>query len=102
MSDSTGIAGPGDAFDDETQPHHPKHRRDDVPVDAEPLLSLTTENGGLALGTTDGTIALYLGATATGALSWKKGVYDLEMIAPNGDVIRLVAGAVSVSREVTR
>ena len=70
--------------------------------DAEPLLSLTTENGGLALGTTDGTIALYLSATATGALGWKKGVYDLEMIAPNTDVIRLVAGSVAVSREVTR
>jgi hypothetical protein len=44
MSDSTGIAGPGDAFDDETQPHHPKHRREDVPVDAEPLLSEFGEN----------------------------------------------------------
>ena len=44
MSDSTGIAGPGDAFDDETQPHHPKHRRDDVPVDAEPRLSEFGEN----------------------------------------------------------
>ena len=32
------------AFDDETQPHHPKHRRDDVPVDAEPLLSEFGEN----------------------------------------------------------
>ena len=70
--------------------------------DAEPLLSLTTENGGITLGTTDGTIALYLSATDSAAIDWKKGLYDLELTAPNGDVTRLVAGSVEVSFEVTR
>lgn len=36
MSDSTQYPAPDSAIDDETHPHHPKHRRDDVPVDAEP------------------------------------------------------------------
>lgn len=48
MSDSAHFTGPESAFDDETQPHHPKHRRDDVPVDAqvpaEPLLGEFGEN----------------------------------------------------------
>ena len=38
MSDSTEFPQPDGAFDDETQPHHPRHRRDDAEVDDVPLL----------------------------------------------------------------
>ncbi len=38
MSDSTPTAGAHGSVDGGAQPHHPKHRRDDVPVDAEPAL----------------------------------------------------------------
>ena len=75
--------------------------RDKVTSDTA-LLSLTTENDGIILGGAAGTIALYVSAADTSAIAWKKGVYDLEMIAPNGDVRRLVAGSVEVSQEVTR
>jgi len=64
--------------------------------------TLTDANGGLTLGGAAGTISLYLSDTATTALTITSGVYDLELVAPGGDVTRLVQGGVSVSREVTR
>ena len=69
---------------------------------ATPLVSLTTENGGIALGGVAGTIELLITATATAAFTWTSAVYDLEIILANGDVRRLVYGLVTVSPEVTR
>lgn len=66
------------------------------------LATLTTENNGITLGGAAGTIVLYLSPTATADFDWESGVYDIEMIAPNDDVIRLVEGSVIVSPEVTR
>ena len=45
MSDAQQYPGPDAVVDDETQPHHhPKHRREGVPVDAEPILTEFGEN----------------------------------------------------------
>lgn len=66
------------------------------------IVNLTSENGGIVLGGTAGTVSLYLSAAATAAITAKKLVYDLELVAPNGDVTRLVGGAIAVSPEVTR
>lgn len=66
------------------------------------LHELTTENGGITLGGATGQIDLYISAAATAAFAWQAGVYDLELVAPNGDVTRLIEGTVQVSREVTR
>ena len=67
------------------------------------LLSLTTENGGIALGGVDGTVDLYLDDGDTEAIkSWQSGKWDLEVVHPGGDVTRLVQGSISVSWEVTR
>lgn len=69
------------------------------------LLDLTTENGGITLGGAAGTIDLYVGATATAAINWDGGVFDLEIIHPGAlpdDVTRIAQGTVSVSPEVTR
>jgi hypothetical protein len=66
------------------------------------LFELTTENGGITLGGALGTIALYLSDTATSALSFDAGVFDLELKAPGGDVTRFLAGTVTLSPEVTR
>ncbi len=38
MSDTTQYPESDNVIDDETQPHHPKHRLEGVPVDAEPAL----------------------------------------------------------------
>lgn len=67
-----------------------------------PLLSLTTENGGIALGGVAGTVTINISAEATAALTWKSGVYDLEIEFADGFVRRLLQGSVSVSPEVTR
>lgn len=70
--------------------------------DAEPVLTLTTENGGITLGDADGTIDLFISDADTADITWEEAVYDLELIAPNTDVIRFMGGAVTVSPEVTR
>ena len=67
------------------------------------LIELTTENGGIVLGSEPGTIDLYISAVQTAAIGWDGGVFDLEIQYAGGpdDVDRLIAGSVSVSREVT-
>lgn len=68
-----------------------------------PFMTLTTENGGITLGGAAGTISLMIVASATSALAIVEGVYDLQMIAPDGvTVTRLLEGFVFISPEVTR
>jgi len=50
----------------------------------------------------NGEFTLYLSDSDTSALTWVRGVYDLEMVPLVGDVIRLIEGTVTVSREITR
>lgn len=69
---------------------------------ADVVLDLTTANGRITLGGTDGTIELHLTATDTEALPANQYAYDLEVIAPGGFVTRLVEGFVNVDPEVTR
>lgn len=66
------------------------------------LLDLNLGNGGLILGGVTGTIELFISASDTTAITWKQGIYDLELITPTSKVIRFIEGAVSVSLEVTR
>lgn len=73
----------------------------DAPGTLPVLLDLSTANGGIVLGGTAGTVTLYASATTTAALAWSKGRFDLDLTAPNGDVIRLLQGGVVVSPEVT-
>lgn len=47
------------------------------------------------------TITLTISATDTAALTWKAGVYDLEMVSPTGVVTAILSGKVFVSKEVT-
>ena len=65
------------------------------------LLDLTTENAGIAIDTGLKTITLSITATATAALTFSKGVYDLEMVSPIGVVTAIAFGPVSVTKEVT-
>lgn len=57
---------------------------------------LTTENGGITLGA-DGTIARHMTAEQSTALGAIQGVYNLELVDPNGIVWRFAEGAVHVS-----
>lgn len=65
------------------------------------LHRLDTANGGITLGGADGTIMLHIAADVSAAWSWRTGAYDLELVEPTGDVIRLVQGGVQISPEVT-
>ncbi len=77
------------------------HVREDV-ESSTAFITLTTENGGIALGGTAGTITLSMTAAATAALTQSKGVYDLELVSGGGSVTRLLEGIVHIRREVTR
>ena len=67
------------------------------------LLDLTTENGGINLGGVLGTIDFCrLDAEQSAAITWKGGVYDLEIVFSDGSVERKFYGSVSISPEVTR
>jgi hypothetical protein len=70
--------------------------------DTEVILSLTTSNGGITLGGAAGTISLNQTATQTTILPAGTYVYDLELIAANATVTRLVQGELLISPEVTR
>ncbi|WP_344580481.1 hypothetical protein [Nonomuraea roseoviolacea] len=67
----------------------------------ELLYRLDTSTGGITLGGVEGTIQLHIPASASTAWAWRTGVYDLELIGPTGDVVRLIQGGVQVSPEVT-
>lgn len=71
-------------------------------ADVATLFELTTENGGIVLGGIAGTIRLLITDLATSALSFEKGVYDLELVSGAGVVTRLLEGRVLLSKEVTR
>lgn len=65
------------------------------------VVSLTTENGGIALGDDEGTIDLYIADENTTTIPAKDYVYDLELIS-SGEVYRLLEGKFIVTPEVTR
>lgn len=66
------------------------------------IIELNTENGRITLGGAAGTVTLNITAEDTADLEQFAGVYDLELEASNGFVIRLLEGQVTVSKEVTR
>lgn len=65
------------------------------------LISLTTENGRISLGGASGVIELNISAADTATIT-SSGVYDLEIIASNGVVSRILQGDFTLSPEVTR
>lgn len=68
---------------------------------ASTLLSLTTENSGIALGGAAGTVTITATATQTAAVAAGCYVYDLELVI-GSTVVRLVQGQFTVDGEVTR
>lgn len=69
---------------------------------ASVIVELSSANGRIVVGTTDGSFALTLSNTVTAALAEGQYVYDLEVTAPDGTVTKLLRGAFSVVPEVTR
>ncbi len=70
-------------------------------LDGTELFRLDTLNGRITVNTTDGTLTLTISAVESAALTFSKGVYDLEIESPSGVVTKLLYGAVTVSKEAT-
>ena len=68
---------------------------------ANPIVSLTTENGGITLGGDEGTIDIEINSTTTAGIVAKEYVYDLELVS-SSVVTRLIEGKFIVTPEVTR
>lgn len=68
------------------------------------LLELTTENDGINLGLTDGSIELYVEDTVMAEIPEGIYVYDLELLAPSADlfIYKILQGNFAVRSEVTR
>lgn len=71
------------------------------PSATDVLQSLTTTDSTIVLGGALGTITLSLSATATAAITWRRGKYDLELVSGDGTVTRLLEGVITVSKEIT-
>ena len=67
-----------------------------------PVARLTTENGGINMTASTGTIELYMSSVTTQDIAIRKGVYDIELIQPDGEAIRLLEGNVIFTGESTR
>ena len=65
------------------------------------LLSLTSANSRVTIDATNKTITLTITAVDTAAITWSKGVYDLEMVSPSNVVTAILTGKVTVTKEVT-
>jgi hypothetical protein len=66
------------------------------------LITLTTENGRIAITPLTGVIVLTIEAEATAQLNFQTAVYDLEIESAGGIVTRIIQGKVTLSPEVTR
>lgn len=78
---------------------NPRTRRMEFPT---VLLNLTTENGGIVLGGTAGTIEHVITHAQTEGVAWRDAVYDTELTYPGGKKRRIMHGSVSLSPEITR
>ena len=68
----------------------------------EKAIELTTENGGIVLGGTAGTVTFQLSDAQTSAIPTAKYVYDLEIVRVDGTVEKMQRGKIVVWAEVTR
>lgn len=65
------------------------------------IKELTTANGGIIIDDTNKTITIYMSATDTAALTFSSAIYSLELV-DGTDVTTIVAGSVTLEKEVTR
>lgn len=70
---------------------------------ADVILTLTTENGGIEINPTAGTVLIIATPTQTAAIAPGKYVYDLEMTETStGTVTKVIQGNLTVRPEVTK
>lgn len=67
-----------------------------------PIFTATTQNGKLSISGSQGIITLSIPASETDLFDFSSAVYDLEIESSGGIVTRLLEGAVTLSKSVTR
>ena len=72
-----------------------------TPATVNPVLTLTTQNGGIIITGPTGNIQLFATATQTGAINQGPYEYDLE-IYQGSSVTRVIQGQITVSAQVTQ
>lgn len=65
------------------------------------VLADLTDTAGINLGGAAGTIEIVISAAQTMALTGTKAVYDLYVHFPNGDVVKVLDGKVTITLSVT-
>lgn len=68
----------------------------------QPVLVYVQSGDGITIDGPNGYVLIELSDEKTDALDIKRGVYDLEVEFPSGDVYRVLEGAITVDRNVTR
>ena len=71
-------------------------------VDSTDVLLDAVVSGTITITSAQGIVAVSVPANITAAMDWSSGVYDLEVFSSAANVIRLVEGNASFSKEVTR
>lgn len=70
---------------------------------SEVLLAATTKAGGIVVPSgTDGKVIVTFTDEATDSVEIKKALYDMELAYPSGDVVRVMQGTITFSRNITR
>jgi len=69
---------------------------------SSPVVDINTVNGGIVHDPVTGSVTLKLSASATSALSFKTGVFDIEVEFPDGTVERIWQGNIALNPNVTR
>lgn len=64
------------------------------------LFRLDDQNGRIVLNNTSKTVTLNVSASDTALMTFKKGVYELELENPAGEVFLVMSGAVAVTKEI--
>ena len=72
-----------------------------APTSTSTIVELSSANGRITVGTTDGTFELALTPTETAALPPGQYVYDLDVTSPGGNVYTLLTGGFTVVAQVT-
>jgi hypothetical protein len=71
------------------------------PTSVSSIIVLSSDNGRITIGGTNGQFTLSLTAAETAALAAGNYVYDMEITAPNATVTRLLEGGFTVYEGVT-
>jgi hypothetical protein len=70
--------------------------------DTDFIYELTTENDGIVLDDNDASIQLFIPASTTMDFGFVTAWYDVEMISPTGETVRVFSGKITLTREMTR